>query len=286
MFSKTLLSFIKNDKPFYPIISDTQESNTTIINLDCSMGSNLDWKVEETDKVILWNLDFDFQNLKFPLEHKLQFESLKLAVETFTKTIYPKYKEQTLGVSFYQGSVDVFSQFENNPDIFVDYLRLFFSSLEDQVMPFLVFDAEELSDPVKFCRTFRKERFEYFSLVFKNHPLKTLFTFTDQHQVSSIGYIGSNISKTYSTPALGLVFPPENKIDDTVVHSLQQAFDYLSDKPFRLVYETHLIEEIDCLDTLITLENGLSVMGKRQIQGFLAAGGQVIDSKELKVFSG
>lgn len=285
MFSKTLLTFLKDEKPFYPIISESKNANTEIVTLNCSLGSDLNWEIKDTDKAILWNLDFDFLNLSFPIDNKLQFESLKIAVEIFTKNIYPKYKDQTLGVCLYQGSTSVFSIFENNPDVFVDYLRLFFSSLDDQVMPFLIFDTMSIADPVEFCRLFRKERFEYFSLIFRNPTLKTLFCFSNT-DTSFLGYIGSGIPKISKPPTLGFVFPTEEKISSEINQSLQEVFSYLKDKPFRLIYETHLIEDIDCIDTLIVLEEGLSNMGKRQIQGFLAAGGQVVDFKGLKAFSG
>lgn len=303
MFSLNHLSFFLEEKPFYPIIyygkGEIKEPyNTYSIPLACHVDSDLQWENEikkaedlvTKGKYIFWDLDLKIENLKFPLDNKLQFESLNLAVKKFTKDVYPLFSTNTLGVCLYSGKPPLNASVVErdhfyNADVFIDFIRLFLPSLPDQIIPFILFDSCEIKDPILFLDLFSKERFEYFCLGFTHAPLpKNLFTtsFSRDNKTLSLGYFGNSFEKkstnmsSIGLPIVGFVFPHKDKITKTLLLKVGETLNVLEEIPLRLIYEPYLIEEIDGLDKIIVFEEGVSSMGKRQIQGFCAAGGEVI----------
>jgi hypothetical protein len=299
MFVKDHLHFLREDAPFYPIIfsgnslQTPTEYNTAIIHLPADMQTDLNWnpqieeakKLVEQGKNILWHLDFGLESLSYSYDHKLQFGSFKLATDTFTKNIYPDFKENTLGVLLCRGEFEeVLSSFgpvQSNEeilkaaDIFVDFLRLFFPALPDDILTFLELETSFGQDHAFTYQLLSKERFEYFSLITRE---KNLFTSALSLEPSSLslGYMGKEYKKmAKNMPTVGLLFPPDDLFP--LVHSdINKVLSKISMIPTRLIYESFLIDEIDGIDRLIVFEKGVSPLGKRQVQGFIAAVGEVI----------
>lgn len=298
MFAKNHLHFEYKDHPFVPCIykGSSQEIpksyNCALIHLPSHMDGDLDWESQikrgeellEQNKKILWHLDFELENLNFPYDHKLQFESLKLAVEAFSSTIYPKFSEETLGVLLYSGELETvlssfgptnsLEQILQTVEIFVDFLRLFFPVFPDDILPFLDISTSQF-DQAFVYQLFSKERFEYFSLITEKKDLFTSSLSSDSTPLS-LGYMGENYTdEDKILPTVGLLFPQDDLFAD--VHlEINSTLKKIVSIPTRIIYESFLIDEIDGIDQLIVFEKGLTPSGKRQIQGFLAAGGQVV----------
>src|SRR5690242_8777191 len=88
-------TFLIEGKPFYPDL--TESGNTVCIRLPCQPHSNLQWEIPPTSKYILWEFVCDLETPYFPLTDELRFHSLTLACKHFSQTLWPQYKEQTLG---------------------------------------------------------------------------------------------------------------------------------------------------------------------------------------------
>lgn len=78
-----------------------------------------------------------------------------------------------------------------------------------------------------------------------------------------------NVTLDEQKHSLGFLLPQDSVFDQQIVESA------LPDEPFRVIPELRLHEMWDGLDELIVLEETLTIQGKRQLQGFIAAGGKV-----------
>ncbi len=89
--------------------------NAVKIAIKGGLKADLDWR--EASKAaqeyvkkglfLLWELDLDlFSRLAFPLSHQSQYLSLHLALEHFQNTLWKDFREHTIGLSIYQGSLD------------------------------------------------------------------------------------------------------------------------------------------------------------------------------------
>ena len=93
-----------------------QGFNSAVISLDASLDSDLKWneQIEEAKELvakgyfILWDLKFGlFSELPLSLSEVVQYKSLHLALDHFFETVLSLFKEQTIGVTMYQGPIDL-----------------------------------------------------------------------------------------------------------------------------------------------------------------------------------
>ncbi|MFN0065572.1 MAG: hypothetical protein ACKVOH_04980 [Chlamydiales bacterium] len=87
----------------------------------------------------------------------------------------------------------------------------------------------------------------------------------------------------YSLPRFNL--PQERRVRHALLlppqgspswERLQEGLDYLEAYPFRCIAEEQLIYEWDGIEELVVIQEALSVQGQRKVNGYIAAGGQVI----------
>jgi hypothetical protein len=220
----------------------------TSIELDASLSSDLKWEVASEAPHILWELNFQIEQIN--LAH---LSSHQLAVKCFVESIWEKHQETTLGVVLYRGKVPVPALEE-----FAEYLHHLAAYLPDEVPPFALFDC--VGDPLKFS----KEIFPHIHLGFRSGLIGAIKW---DETLIPLRYDGS----------LGVVLPLRER-------GLQ--FDVLDeclanlDRPCRLIAEPYITEEWDELDTLLIFPDHISTWGMRMVQGFEAAGGKVIRYKE------
>ncbi len=115
--------FVLESQPFkYPKIFEGhwQDSipsgfDAVMIDLDGRMQADLDWKkareqalkVVEQGYALMWNMKMGLLNdLSKSLTDQSQFLSLTLALEHFRDSLWKEFKDQTLGLTFFRGSVD------------------------------------------------------------------------------------------------------------------------------------------------------------------------------------
>ena len=85
------------------------------IELDGRLQADLDWKKEQTQAqqavekgyFLMWNMQMGlFNGLIHSLTNQSQFLSLTLALEHFRDSLWKEFRSQTLGLSFFRGSLD------------------------------------------------------------------------------------------------------------------------------------------------------------------------------------
>ncbi len=260
-----------------------------MISLPCKPSSALDWEIKVPEEgQILWHFDLGLEDPFFPIDDAMHFESLKMALQKFTKELWPNFQERTKGAVLYRGSADFSSSFswtenqlenletwkkgkESTPhllrlftaDAFVHYFQMLVFSLPDELPVFLFLDAAIKGSLAEKHQLLSRERFEHFQVAIKDLP----FT-------SALLWDGSSGMRPSEKPPRALCFPLEKMCSLDILEKLQTRLDRI-EKPFRVISEAFLNEDWEGVDELHVLEEVVSKHGQRKVKGFEATGGKV-----------
>ncbi|MGE0670766.1 MAG: hypothetical protein AB7O89_07525, partial [Parachlamydiales bacterium] len=159
------------------------------------------------------------------------------------------------------------------------------SFLPDGLAPLALIDARGSNCLAQAALMFSRRRFEHVHLAVWGSPLPVP-GLCWQTGGSFSGWIGPNspIAAPASVPNRALCLPQDDFCTLEFFGELDELLENLlqSGDPFRLVCEERLTEEWDGLDQLILFPGQTSPQGKRMVQGFIAAGGSIIDAGTLR----
>lgn len=320
LFTADHHGFYHNGNPFFPLIQEQASphvdgANVVILRLPARLNNDLNWAEEKklatqiiaSGKAILWEIDLGLSDFQFTPDHSAAFFSFSIAIEEFTKTIWPQFQQMTLGVSLYSGNFpskrnfpfihweSAFSDWleEFNVDsleyyydlyciqMLSEYLNRLISFLPESILPFALIDATPICSPGKIAHLFSKERFEFIQLVLKG----TKFFSSGICWEEDLPTQGIMKQPSF-VPSLGLYLPKDESINTTLIKELDQMIFYLHGKqiPFRMIPEEKLTEQWDGIEKLMIPSHPISVQGRRKLLGFIAAGGIVttLEGEEFK----
>lgn len=285
-------TFLIEGKPFYPDISSS--GDTILVDLPCQPHSDLNWTLPSISKKILWNFQFGLETPFFPLTDELRFQALSASCRHFSETLWPAYKDQTIGGILYQGSADFFANFLWNDlqktnqeqwqkrfpsahpqffsaDAFASYFQLLAHLLPDELPLILCMDIRQIQSLSRSLNLVSRERFEHFLLAVRGEKWP------------QDAYLWDERSLTFHPQAatIGLCFPQSSSFTEEKFFEFDKIlFDmYESKQPFRVVFEEFLTEQWENLDEIWIVSGSLSLHGQRKLKGFEAAGGTV---KEIR----
>lgn len=246
-------------------------NKVAILSLDAHPSSPLQWgeikpqvlKEIASGKTLLWHLDFGlFNRLPKPLDNKEQFLTLNLAIDHFKESVWKEYHRFSKGVLLYKGSSD-FSKEIQEPftglqarNVAANYLNQLAAGIPDEIQPYILFD-KPAEDPLLHLLAGDPE------LYGRALPLYS----TEE------GYVSSE------ERSLAVLMPPIDEMREDVLRPFQIICERLS-KPYKKIPEQRLISCWHGLDTLIYSEAALSSHGRRQLNGFIAAGGEAIELRD------
>lgn len=248
--------------------------STAIIRLDAKTTSALDWSKARTEalqkiaigKKILWQLDFGcFKDLLKPLSSQEQFLALTLSVDHFIVSLWNEFRTYSKGLLIYQGSADFA---ESIPPSEIEGSDLFEKSLRARNMAsdYLQQLITKLPDSIPVYITFDQPA---------NDPLITELSYDPSVYGRMKILADENTWNPEAELAVGVLMPPVTALQREAL----EPFRTLSDKihqPYKKIPENRLIHHWSGLDLLYYVEDTLSPQGKRQLQGFIAAGGEVV----------
>ncbi|NNM43916.1 MAG: hypothetical protein HKM07_06190 [Chlamydiae bacterium] len=280
-------------------------------DLDWSLQKEIAESVVENKGQILWKLDFSLHDSSFSYTDSMAFQSFTIAIEQFVKTLHANFAANTLGVIIYQGDIDFYHRFtwdaslQNNLEewlvqmgqeenglhhynefyekeignlllsryctsVFSEYLHRLISYLPDTLPVFCLLDVTEESSFAKVAHLLSKERFPHVHLIIRGsiYPFGELLW--DDTCIRSMP-IQDNI-------IVGVCVPSEEICGLSHLSDLEIIIQDLSQKkiPFRMIFESLLNEQWGELEEIVIISSGISVQGKRKLQGFCAAGGFVV----------
>ena len=172
-FACDYIHFTKDGTPFDPL----KDEDLTVISLDTSLSSDLDWKdVNTKGEKILWNLNFDLPSISS--YNSITLASFLIAIKTFTEELFLPHQERSFGVCLYQGPLlipfkwnleheEAFSQWNEGyaqakelycTEIFSEYLHRLAAALPDEALPIALFDPIEESE-ARMAQLLSREHF-------------------------------------------------------------------------------------------------------------------------------
>ncbi len=267
-----------------------------IITLPCRLSDSLHWdhllqNISPSDE-IFWKFDLGLNTPYFPLEDDVLFKGLKLALNHFTATLWPKFQTQTKGGALYEGSLD-FSQWfswsgkqEENFEVwkssrsrisldlqkkffcanaFLHYGQMLAHSLPDEMTLYWFLDAEGAGSLAEMWQIISKERFEYFGLAVRNLP------FWDQ-----LSWDETSIFSIQNQSRKAVCFPEEALCSTETLLELEEILEE-SQGDMKVVFEPFLTESWEGLDEIYITPEAMSPRGERKLMGFRATGGVVVE---------
>ncbi len=297
------VSFV--EKTSVKICLDLTQKST--LNWELSIHEGL--QAIEKGLKILWELDFGlFDRLLNSLSHSQQFLSLCLAIEHFRNIIWEPFQHSSLGVLIYKGAFnsreiallahetalkkwiherfDSVEQFEHETgivieqmqfdaiqldtfneipeakfllsiysrDIALDYIKKLVGQLPYGLDPHIELIIDEGLSPAERIIYLNEEC--YRPLVFKVHSVEL-----------------NDVVRH-----IGIYLPPINKFSARWNKLFDDALSYFATHniSYRLISDESLIMSLEGLDDLVICPSAISYLGKRQLQGFCAAGGRVV----------
>lgn len=280
--------------------------------LDVSPTSELQWNeaINSGKELIAkgYQVLFDFDlRLSKPFSHTGQFQAYSFAFTHFRETIWPEFKEHSAGIILSRSSLALDKHFlwggkEQETrveqkisetalpffcrDMFVEYFSLLVLQLPDDCPVTLLFDCKEIEDPALFALLTAQDRFPRFRLGVQNAPF-AIHALSWQDNSSSKEYIGRHYHPAEKPSAIvGVLLPTHEQLEEANRHRLQKNIDHLlkNNIPFKTISQDFLTMEWEGLDTIILSHNNPSVPLQRALDGFSAAGGNVIladDNKKI-----
>jgi tRNA (guanine-N7-)-methyltransferase len=218
--------------------------------LPASVSSDLNWPTLDNPDLI--EFDFGWNHVPFFINDPAAFQSYTLALDQFTKDVWPLVKDRAPGIILYRGSLSILSKLvvadgELTPleaaTVFGSYLHRLASFLPDVVTPYCLFTDHASYTPGQVAQLLSQERFMHVEL-------------------------------SIQPPSpMAILLPPDELCSPSII---QKITDLLEKQPsLRVIPERRLNELWGGLDELIVFEEALTSQGKRQILGFEAAGGKI-----------
>ncbi len=286
--------------------------NTLNIYIDARPSSDLVWESLESEietalklgAKLSFELNFGFSEDRALLRDPISFFSRGIAINAFEERVYKPYKDQIATLILYRGSGDFKDSITKDASLYADFLEWkeeFFGSSETTHQMFRVFSME----------LFMQYLHRLAASLIDDIPLVALFNLSDSMRPSyqaellsktffpyifpgikgasinfngfgwegqgNLGYIGHKPMAVIDekSPSLGVVIPqigrlPYDLFDKTINMLVENNIDYV------IFPESLMIDSWHNLDQILVFSNFLTDEGRRMLQGFNAAAGQVV----------
>jgi hypothetical protein len=287
--------------------------NGVAITLNATSDSSLDWQQacqqarESIDKgyFIFWKLDLGlFDRLKMPLSDPTQFMALQLALKHFREKIWFEFSSHTFGASIFEGDLDFsksrvwnhveqqesyqdgiqqLPENERHPEAWklfcreaaLDYIQLISKQLPGEMSTYLLLNASSITDPLLLIELLEKDKYGELHRALSGSRLPVNYLALEPK--GGLGGVKNPSTDTLLPISLGFCLP--ESLNKNTRTKAKKAIDQLiaQKSPFRVLTESTLASEWDGLDQLLVVPETLTLAGKRKLQGFCAAGGEVIE---------
>lgn len=239
------------------------------------------------DEGVWWEIDCGLHVAPFPLEDRLRFEALSIAMDLFTRDVWESKQSISVGVVIYHGPMDMRSlplwtetQEQNWREWsrgrshmegsirWKEHLRRLF--VLESYISYCQMLAHRLPDTIPICLRFEEEA--ALSPAFQAHLLCK----------ERMGHCMALVPAKSENPLAkwAICLPEESYCNEEVLDQIDQLYRQLSvehSRIVRIVSEAFLTEEWEGLDRLYVLVKHLSPRGQRKLAGFVAAGGEVVE---------
>lgn len=270
-----------------PIVAETgyqfakqKGFNAINIYLDGRPSCDLSWDSAESEIETALNLgarlSFEIDlgivgNLRDPTG----YFSRGIAISTFEERIYKKYKEEIISIILYRGNGYIKDEESRvaSVDLLMQYLHRVGASLIDDIPLVALFDFRDVEKPSHQAELLSRSFFPYILPGVKGALID--FHGFGWEGEGSLGYIGSKLPtvSVRQSASLGIVVPESMSYD-----LFDQTIDLLHQRkiPYSTFPEHLMIDHWHGLDYILVFSETITAEGRRMLQGFNAAAGQVV----------
>lgn len=164
-------------------------------------------------------------------------------------------------------------------DVFAQYFQRLVSYLPDELLAFTLFDVSEQLSHAFLAQLLSRDRFAHILLGLKKAKIPAGHLNWEEGACLG-GWVGqgSPYFSAVSELHLGVCLPSDELFSELVYQQMDGLFEELVARQiaYRIIPENLLTEAWDGIDHIIVISSAVSYQGKRQLQGFCAAGGKVV----------
>ncbi len=223
--------------------------------LPATTSSELYWSSNlfESSEEILIEFDFGWNKGPFFINDPAIFHTFTVALDQFSKDVWPRLQHRCKGVVLYRGSLSILSTLvitggELTPvesaTVFGSYLHHLGSFLPEEISTYCFFEDKAHFSRGEEAQLLSQERFLHVHLALE--PKQS---------------------------SQGVLLPQDPYCTSELLNDLTRI---LEEEPhLRVIPERRLNELWDGLDELIVFKKALTAAGQRQVLGFEAAGGKI-----------
>ena len=216
----------------------------------------------ETGLFILWELDFKFEETS--LEDDVSVMALQLNVRHFCEAVWAQFEQYSVGVALYKG------EWQKDK---VAYIKSLAALLPDETAAFILIAVK--LNAASFFTSINQEELGHLIPILKGqipeqYPL-ALPALGWNHGASPLGFYSNHLYE----------LPPSKPLSDALYLTeglseaqIQSAIAFFGARPFRVIPENLLSQEWEGIDRLWLLPITPSEKARRQLCGFVAAGGE------------
>lgn len=301
IYKVTLKMLYFDSQPFFPEILSSNEGNVQRVSLN---------ETPINTKPILWTLDLGlFSRLGFPLSDKAQFDKLENQLLDFCQSILPSWRDQTLGVQLFSGTLEEILDFpwdqeqhvnfdqwkKQTSDAVVldkersrhyaiavlnDFLELLTSSVSDNLEWFVQIECPQISDDLEFYQLANPARHEHLHIFWKCPAAELSATLVWERGIPLLGYAGSTKMNRIPPEEISIAWclPPAWEIAPQEWACQRKMYRWLNENKIlqRPIPQENISLHWQGLDFLFVASHQISPQSRRQLAGFCAAGGQVV----------
>lgn len=163
-------------------------------------------------------------------------------------------------------------------DSAIDYLELISAQFPPELLPYLLLDTAAISSPIHLGQLLNHEAFDFMQIALKGSSKGYPHVLGWQTHSHIGGYIGSEPYEPQTEEAsiqTGLVIPEKTLFNLEVIKKYDQVVEQLALKEnLRFITERQLTVDWQGLDVLVVFS--VEKATKRKLEGFIAAGGQIV----------
>lgn len=289
------------------IYVDLSKSSTLCFDQQKSLAQ----AITEKKGKILWDIDFKLVEEVVDVRFEGFFNTLNLGFTSFLNDLLAPYLKDSFGVCLFKSSLgfldllpwnkadEIFFEEWLKDEIgllkktscekhlkrlflmntFSEYLHRFSSRIFDETISFVSFNTQDISSQAKIFQLLSHKRFNHIKLIVSDHHIP-LDGITQGRGYPGFGSMGKTIFKKQDIkkPKVGVCFPDDPYCDEETLKKFDKLFRILSEHniSYRIFPEHDGMHGWDELDSIIILSQAVSAYGKRILQGFKAAMGEVV----------
>ncbi len=165
----------------------------------------------------------------------------------------------------------------------VDYFTLLSTRFETDLLPFVLLDTTMIDSPTHIFQLLDHEDFEFIQIALKKAPFESSQAIAWESKPFVNGYIGKDY-KAYQRPEIeckvGIVIPSQLLFDAKEIDVYDKVIKEIeSHESVKLISERNITIDWQGLEKLIAID--VEPDSKRKLEGFIAAGGQVVTKTKL-----